>query len=98
MSRMPANMSLKAFAPRIASPDTTPLVSSVCPAWGVVVVVHRTAYLPSDHVPDRCGSYLATLNGIAAERRPGAGQAGPTLAGSGRPRCSASHGPVTLPG
>src|SRR6266516_1509819 len=63
MSRMPANMSLKAFAPRIASPDTTPLYSSMCLSWSVLVVVSSTPYLPSDHVPDRSGSYMATLNG-----------------------------------
>src|SRR5436190_617918 len=63
MSRMPANMSLKAFAPRIASPDTTPLYSSMCLSWSVLVVVSSTPYLPSDHVPNRSGSYLATLNG-----------------------------------
>src|SRR6266516_508139 len=39
MSRMPANMSLKAFAPRIASPDTTPLYSPMRLSWSVLVVV-----------------------------------------------------------
>src|SRR5262245_60139021 len=56
---MPANMSLKAFAPKIASPDTTPLYSSIRLSWRVLVVVSSTPYLPSDHVPDRTGSYLA---------------------------------------
>src|SRR5215475_4950176 len=59
MSRMPANMSLKAFAPRIASPDTTPLYSPMRLSWSVLVVVSSTPYLPSDRVPDRNGSYLA---------------------------------------
>src|SRR5262249_8067568 len=58
MSRMPANMSLKAFAPRIASPDTTPLYSPMRLSWSVLVVVSSTPYLPSDRMTDRNGSYL----------------------------------------